>query len=176
MYLCTDEYAIIKTCKQQMKKIFSILIALLCCISIYAKDSGVPQYELKCAGIGVEGTFLIEVSVFMSKPNDNTEMNIRRAAVHGVLFKGVSASDQCSGYRPIVSDKSVESSHHSYFSTFFSNTGQAINYAEIIPGSLKIIKLASKQYSISAVVTVKKDDLRKILEDEKIIEKMGDLF
>ena len=48
-----------------MKKTFSILIALLCCIYIYAKDSGVPQYELKCAGIGVEGTFLIEVSVFM---------------------------------------------------------------------------------------------------------------
>lgn len=144
--------------------------------TLMAKGESIPPYEISCAGVGVEGTYLVEVAVIQPKPNVDVEDNIRRAAIHGVLFKGVSSSEQCAGYRPIVTKGGIEQEYSSFFSSFFKNKSKIASYANIVEGSLQVMKITKKNYRISAIVSVKKDNLRNMLESNKIIEGLKDLF
>ena len=159
-----------------MKIILIVLLHLFFGTSLMAKGESIPPYEISCNGVGVEGTYLVEVAVILPKPNADVEGNIRRAAIHGVLFKGVSASEQCSGYRPIVTKEGIEQEYSSFFSSFFKDDCKIASYANIVEGSLHVIKIPKKNYRISAIVSVKKDNLRNMLESNKVIEGLKDLF
>jgi len=88
----------------------------------------------------------------------------------------VSASDKCSGYRPIVPKRETEQSRSDFFLPFFADNGRLATYADVVKGSLKILKMPKKQFRISAILSVRKDELRRLLEENKIIEGLSTLF
>ncbi len=161
-------------------RIFSI-IALACImtfVSLEAKSQNsyfIPRYNIKSYGTGTEGTYLAEMIVFLPKPNKNVNVNLCKAAVHGVLFKGLTADNKGNAQRALVS-ASAETQYCDFFSNFFANEYLYSRYVSVVDGSLRVEKAEKKLYRIKAIVSIQKDALRKYLEEQHIIESFKDLF
>lgn len=143
---------------------------------IHIKDETIPEYDIKCAGTGIEGTYLAEVSIYLPKPNKDTNDNLRKAAVHGVIFQGISPSSDCNGQRAIISNPDIEKEYSEFFFTFFSTPMEYSRFADIVTASLRVTKTEKKRYRITAIISIKKDALRKMLEQKNIIKGFDDLF
>lgn len=158
----------------------TILFAIVCCLMQTAqaaeKTEAVPEYTITCAGTGIEGTWLVEVAIMQKKTGVVKEENLRAAALHGVLFRGVAATAKCGGYRPIVRQDGVEEKNREFFASLFGDGAKTLRYADVVNGSVTVVRTGKKDFRITATVSVKKDDLRHLLEDNKIIEGMGDMF
>lgn len=161
-----------------MKKIF-FLLQLLALLPIAATAQGngygLPRYDLASYGIGKEGTYTAKISVYQKKPDKETDRVLRRCAVHGVIFKGLTADDGGQTQRPMVSIEQ-EKKNADFFNNFFADDALCLRYATVIDGSLRVEKVSKKEYCIHAIVVIKKDDLRHYLEEKHIISSFNDLF
>lgn len=158
-----------------MKKVLILLFCSLCTLSTIAKKDIPLKYDIVCAGSGSQGTYLVEVSVYVEKPNTNIDL-IKKAAVHGVIFRGFTGAQGCTSQRPIIRETTAAQQHGDYFQAFFQPNGQFISYATLIDGSTQTTKIDKKAYRMTAVVSVAKDQLRKALEDAGIIKNLSNGF
>lgn len=133
-----------------------------------------PQYEIVGAGTGVQGTYLINVTIISKKKNPNDDL-FKRTAVHGVLFKGFSSKENRQMQKPLAGNPANEVQHADFYKDFFSESGSATDYASIIDGSRKVIK-SGKEYRITVKVSVNKDNLRSYLESLGIIKTLNSAF
>ncbi len=157
------------------KKVFLTLL-LLFTISNFAiaKDKENLNYEIEGAGTGAQGTYLVKVIVINKSSKINDEL-IARCAVHGVLFRGFNNKELRQSQRPLAGSAMAESQHADFFKDFFSENGLAKNYVASINGSRQVIK-SGKQYKISTIVTVNKEQLHKDLESAGIIKGLNSGF
>ena len=149
---------------------FSLCLFILVA-SAFAKDDKMPQYDIMGAGSGSEGTVLVKVFVYEKKVTDN---DLKRAAVHGVIFRGCTGNNSGAA-QPAMASPSVEADNASFFSAFFALDGQCINYASIVSGSYECIK-TSKGYKSGAIIQVNKSVLRKDLEKAGVIRSLSSGF
>ncbi len=162
--------------KQITFTIFWLLCYLAPSFSATHEDkNAMPKYDLSCAGTGVEGTYLATVSVYLPKVAKTDDV-LRKATVHGVIFKGINGSQGCSAQRPLASDPSIEQEKADFFNDFFKDGGTYLKYVTVIEGSLHVTKTGKKEYRITATVSIQKDLLRNHLEQEKVITGFSDIF
>lgn len=156
--------------------IISLLLALFCSFFIaYGKDNNlIPTYEITGAGTGSEGTYLIDVTV-ISKKNNPDDNIMKRAAVHGVLFKGFSNKALRQMQKPLAGSAANEAQHIDFYNDFFSEAGSALNYASIVNGSRKVIK-SGKEYRVTVTVSVNKEELHSYLESLGILNGLNSGF
>ena len=133
------------------------------------------RYDILCEGNGVEGTYLVRIWVYANKLNLKPEL-IRRYAVHGVIFKGVTGSSTCSGQKPLAKSLSVEEENKEYFDKFFEKNNAYLNFATIVEGTFERVKVTKRQFKIGAIVSISKDQLRKQLEADGIIRGLSTGF
>ena len=74
-----------------MKKVVSLLIIALTMVSCsvqsnFLGSNQIPQYDIMGAGSGNEGMTLVKVFVYAN--NNVGDSELKRAAVHGVVFRG----------------------------------------------------------------------------------------
>ena len=149
------------------KLLMFTIVILLFSTNIKAQEW---HYEISCAGIGVKGNFLVEVTSY-DKTVDAALAQMRKDAVHGVLFKGMDG--KCM-QKPLVSKAELESEYESFFSKFFSSSGDYGKYLEDDTNtSISVEKVKKKQYKVTKVLSVKKDMLRKDLEKAGILKPLG---
>lgn len=161
-----------------MRKISFILLFVLTLVaraSMAQETYSVPHYDIVSCGTGLESTYSAEVSVYQKKPNKDVEANVRKAAVHGALFKGLSAGNGGRAQRPIV-DAATEKQHADFFNSFFSDEARYSRYVTVVDGSIRVEKTEKKLYRVRAVVSIQKDALRADLEKENIIESFKKIF
>lgn len=127
------------------------------------------NYEISCAGVGVQGTYLVEVTSY-GKTVDAALAQMKKDAVHGVLFRGFTG--KCS-QKPLAGKPEVENNFKDYFKVFFSDKGDYGKYVvesnEVAPMPTKV----GKQYKVTKILSVKKDLLRRDLEKAGIIKPLG---
>lgn len=162
--------------KNMNSKIGLFLFALVCVIfTAYGKDKGViPQYEIIGAGTGSQGTYLVNVTVISNKNNPDNDI-IKLAAVHGVLFKGFSNKDHRQMQKPLAGRVANEAQHADFYKNFFSESGNALDFASIVEGSRKVIK-SGKKYRVTVTVSVNKEELRSYLESLGILKGLNSGF
>lgn len=151
-----------------------ICFMLLAFLSVagMAKGDDPLQYDIEAAGSGTQGTYLVRVWVY-SKSGKVTDTDIKRAAVHGVVFRGFAAGAGSPSQKPIASSPTVETQHADYFGAFFK--GPHEQFASIVTGSYKRTKLP-KGYKAGAIVQVQKDALRHELEEAGIVRGLSSGF
>ncbi|MBQ8270279.1 MAG: hypothetical protein IJZ22_03590 [Bacteroidaceae bacterium] len=157
--------------------LFTILLSAMPIIAdaMSDKDVTIPRYEIECAGVeGSEGSYLVQVWVYMKKPNADFSI-FKLAAVHGVLFRGYGNETGCKAQRPLAGSQTVENEKSDFFRPFF-NEGQYEKYTKILDSSIINQKINKKLYRMGMVVSVAKDQLRKDLEKAGILEGLGSLF
>lgn len=138
------------------------------------------QYEIEpTTGQAVQGSILVKVWSY-SKDKNVATTQAGKNAVHGVLFKGVSALNneyaRVPAQKAIVTDVNAESTYKNYFTDFFKDGGKYNKYVNFvnngIPAPGDIIKVG-KQYKIGVRVSVAKDALRKEMEAAGVVKALG---
>jgi hypothetical protein len=150
---------------------FGLLIGIGSCGGI--KDIGY-NYELLCNGVGVNGVYLVKCYSYGST-FEVARKKVKRDAVHGVLFKGVSANSTkgCRKQDPICSVSYEEKQE--WFNNFFDG-GDYKQYVTLSnDGNVSAsdrIKI-KRGYKVGFTVAVKSDLLRKRMEKEGLANKMN---
>lgn len=156
-----------------------LLLTLMMVFSIFAasaKDDTTEtlNYEIEGAGTGIQGTYLVKVTVINKKSKISDDL-IARCAVHGVLFRGFSNKELRQHQKPLAGSAMAEAQHADFFKDFFKENGIARNYIASIDGSRQVIK-SGKDYKISTIVSVNKEMLHKDLQAAGIIKGLNNGF
>lgn len=145
-----------------------MIMLLALSISGMAKGNKMPKYDITGAGSGTEGTILVKVYVYSKKA---TDQDLKRAAVHGVVFRGCSGN--ASGARqPAMASPTAESDYAAFCEDFFAIDGPCQNYATIVGGSYDRVK-TQKGYKCGAILQVDKTALRKELEKAGVVRSLS---
>lgn len=153
----------------------ALLLTLPGAMAKKTAEQNVPEYFIEGAGTGMQGTYMVNVTVVGKNAKDITDDMIARAAVHGVLFKGFANKEQRQTQKPLAGSATNEAAHADYYSSFFQPGGVARNYVEVVQSSRKIKKV-DKNYHVTATVTVNKEQLRKDLEDAGVVKGLNSAF
>ena len=129
------------------------------------------RYEIECAGIGSDGSYLVKVWSYSKNPKVATAQ-AKKNAVHGVIFKGFAGGRGCNAQKPLASNPNIEMEKEEFFRPFFEDGGKYMKFVtESSDGNISAedrMKVG-KEYKIGMIVSVQKDLLRKDLEDAGII-------
>lgn len=144
------------------------------------RDTHQWRYEIECAGIGLEGTYLIKVWSYTNRPKIAIEQ-AKKNAVHGIVFKGYSGGVQgCNSQKPLVRDANAEQKHAAYFSSFFANGGKYMKFVSASnDGSIGAgdrLKVNRRLYKVGVIVSIRKDELRKELEAAGVLKGLSSGF
>lgn len=150
------------------------LFSIFACInSAYSKnDITDTKYDIEGHEVGVNGTYLVKVTIYTKNGNATTEQ-FKYAAVHGVLFRGIKGKGFTS--QKSIANPEIEEKKSDFFDAFFRN-GDYLTYATVTKPNSDRIKISKKEYKISAIVSVSKDELRKSLEKAGIIKRLDSNF
>lgn len=152
-----------------MKKLLNLMILLFTIVvGAMAKGEKMPQYDILGAGSGTEGTILVKVYVYATKVKDE---DLKRAAVHGVVFRGCSGN-QSGARQPAMASITAETDNAAFCEVFFATDGPCQNYATIVAGSYDKVK-TQKGYKSGAILQIDKTSLRKELEKAGIVRKLS---
>lgn len=155
-----------------MKKILNIItLLLIVAMGAMAKGDKMPQYDITGAGSGSEGTILVKVYVYAKKVDDK---DLKRAAVHGVVFRGCSGN-QSGARQPAMASPTSEADNATFYEAFFAQDGECQNFASIVAGSYDRVK-TPKGYKQGAILQIDKKALRKYLETAGVIRSLGSGF
>lgn len=137
------------------------------------------RYEIECAGIGTDGTYLIKVWSY-SKKGSVAITQAKKNAVHGIIFKGFAGGGQgCNSQKPLVTNPNIESEKEEFFKPFFEDGGKYMKFVSVssdgnVDASDRM--KVGKEYKIGVVVSVMKDALRKDLEAAGITKGLSSGF
>ena len=130
-----------------------------------------PTYTIEGAGTGVQGTYLVKVTMTAKKPENVKDEDLTKCAVHGVLFRGFQGDRQ--HQRPMAGSATSEQQHADFYNGFFQQQYQS--YASTEATSRTVTK-AGKEYKVSALVSVNKDQLRKDLTQQGALKEIPTLM
>jgi len=138
------------------------------------RDTKQWRYEIEGVRTGAEGTCLIKVWSYSRKPKVAVAQS-KKNAVHGVIFKGYAGKTRgCSSQKPLARNSNIEVEKKAFFDRFFADGGKYMKYVTLsTDGAIAakdIMKVSRKEYKVGVVVTVRKDELRKYLETEGVMQ------
>lgn len=133
------------------------------------------NYEMVCQGVGIQGSNLVKVYSY-SKTMEGAIKQAKKDAVHGILFKGIVGGNGCSAQPPIVSAEEL-SNNRAFFDNFFNaDYERYVNLSSDGSVSTKDRLKIGNQYKVGVTVSVNKNELRRYLESQNIIKKLGHIF
>ncbi|MCC8154322.1 MAG: hypothetical protein LIP01_08965 [Tannerellaceae bacterium] len=133
------------------------------------------RYDIECAGAGTTGTYLVSVSIYTKNVKKVSSEDIKKGAVHGVIFRGFGASQGCTAQKALAQTPALEEQKADFFESFFGS-GQYLKYASLLNNSYETVRLNKKEYKVKATVSVSKDMLRKDLEAAGILKALTQGF
>ncbi len=149
-----------------------VLILLTSCSSSMKMSAAIKTYEVETMGIGTDGTYLIKVTDYFRTSDEIVYLDgLKRDAVHCVIYSGIPAGNGSIYQPPLMnSDTKIEGCEQA-LNDFFGQK-EYLNFINSVVNSSKTITRLkdSKDYRISAVISVNKDELRNYLIDKKIIK------
>ena len=99
----------------------------------------------------------------------------KRNATHGILFKGLAATDR-QGRIPALMGTTPYDAHKEYFDRFFSGTEFLQFVQETNKGFHEEIKVSGKEYKVGIIVKVNINSLRKHLEADGVLTNVFDMM
>lgn len=135
------------------------------------------QYEAICAESGgTESSYLIQVTSYVADLRLALPQ-AKKNAIHAVMFKGIAGNNLgCTTKDPLITNSTYDG-NFTYFEDFFFNSSQFNKYATAPSGSAESSETykvkGKKNYRVTFIISVNVDELRKKLEFDNIIQKLG---
>ncbi len=169
--------------KTRVQQIFTVLLFVLVTTSLLGqaqkkadKTTASWRYEIVAVGVGVQGTYLVEVWSY-SKNKDVAMEQCKKNAVHGIIFKGFSGNDKVrTNQKPLTSNPTVEVENAEFFKSFFDNGGKYMKFVTVSTDASPDVIKVGKEYKVGVVVSVNVSELRKDLEAAGIIRGLSNGF
>jgi hypothetical protein len=136
------------------------------------KDTKSWRYELEAVQTGVSGTYLIKVWSYSKKPDVAIEQ-AKKNAVHGIIFRGFAGTDRVPGQSPLTNNPNIEEEKADFFDAFFADGGKYLKFVSVTNDGAVAAEdrmKVGKEYKIGVLISVRKEELRKDLENAGIIK------
>lgn len=163
------------------KYMFAVVAMLLATTTATAKDKE-PEpltfnYELtrEDCPVSRDHNYVIFKVYSYGKKALLTADACKRNAVHGILFKGLPATNQ-EGRVPALMGTTSYDAQKEYFDKFFRGTDYMQFIQETNKGFHEEVKISSKEYKVGITVKVNIDDLRKHLEADGVLTNVFDML
>ena len=173
----TKELAARCTMIMRIKQYFVTLFFLIYGVGI-AHSQEIPyKFQIESAGVGANEAFLYRVVCDIKGPQIAADV-AAECAVYGVIFRGSTASGRNPAQTPLLKSKSLSEEQIAYFDNFFQSKQYQQYITEEAKNNIKIVKIVKikKEYRAEVIVSLNKRKLRRDLETDGIIEKLGQIF
>jgi len=128
-------------------------------------------FQSECESLAKSG--YIDVTIWDSKKGANYSIEqARKDAIHTILYSGIAGSKNCSSQPPILNSDEERSKFDKIQKDFFSKNGQWTRYTTSAKKSNAKPETVSDKNWNFYTVTVAKQELRKYLEEQKIINSL----
>jgi hypothetical protein len=142
------------------------------------KDTEEWRYELEVVQQGHEGSYLVKVWSYSKKANVAIEQ-AKKNAIHGIIFRGVSASGRVPGQPALTNNPNLEMEKQEFFDDFFADGGKYMKFVQVSgDGSVAAedrLKVG-KEYKIGVVLSINVEGLRNDLQATGMIKSLSSGF
>jgi hypothetical protein len=156
-------------------KTFKNLILITFCIVQFSFIASNRNYQTECVTLETDG--FVTIKIWNTKKGSTYKPEqARKDAVHSILYSGISGGNDCSSQPPILNKSEEQENFKSIEKSFFSKKGKWSMFTRssatetTLPANLGIKNWKVYQVSIS------KNELRKYLEEQKIIKSLNNGF
>ncbi len=132
------------------------------------------RYEIKQELISsTSGELLLRVYSFDKKPFVAAERS-KKNAVHACIYKGIPEceSRQGSGKKPLIQGSVVDPNQKAFLDKFFMDGGEYMRFVTITHEAETTTVKVGKEYKVGVKVAVRYNDLRRYLEENKVIRSL----
>jgi hypothetical protein len=136
------------------------------------KDTNAWRYEIEPVQTGVSGTYLIKVWSYSKKPDVAIEQ-AKKNAVHGIIFRGFSGNERVPGQSALTNNPNLFDEKIDFFDDFFAEGGKYLKFVSLTNDGAVAAEdrmKVGKEYKIGVLISIRKEDLRKDLENAGIIK------
>ena len=132
-------------------------------------------FQAECEGLAKSG--YIDVTIWDSKKGANYSIEqARKDAIHTILYSGIAGSKNCSSQPPMLNSDEERAKFDKIQKDFFSKNGQWTRYTTSAKKSNATPEIVSNKNWNVYTVSVAKQELRKYLEEQKIIKYLNNGF
>ena len=157
------------------KNILQALIIVMSSFMLLSFTYNNRTYQTECVTLETDGYVTIKIWDTEKGAKYNSEQ-ARKDAVHAILFSGISGGSGCATQPPILNKQEEQENFKTIEKSFFAKKGKWSMFTRssatesTLPANLGIKKWKVYQVSIS------KNELRKYLEEQKIIKSLTNGF
>jgi hypothetical protein len=157
------------------KNILQALIIVMSSLMLLSFASNNRNYQTECVTIETDGYVTIKIWDTKKGAKYKPEQ-ARKDAIHAILFSGISGGAGCSTQPPILNKTEEQDNFKSIEKSFFAKKGKWSMFTRssatetTLPANLGVKNWKVYQVSIS------KNELRKYLEEQKIIKSLTNGF
>jgi len=157
-----------------MKNIkFTLVIISFLALLSFNKSS--TTYQTECVSLETDG--YITFKIWDTKKGSNYKPEqARKDAVNAILYSGIAGSNGCTTFTPILNKTDEQEKFKNIEKSFFSKNGKWSMYTRSSATETTLPKsLGLKNWKVYQV-SVSKNELRKYLEEQKIINSLNTGF
>lgn len=155
-----------------------VLMLMTSCSTSKKMSTTVRTYDVETMGVGNDGTYLIKVTDYFRTADETVYLDgLKKDAVHCVIYSGIPAGNGSINQPPLMNKDTKIEGNEQALNQFFEQKQYLQFINSVVNSSKTITKLqGSKDYKISVVISVNKDQLRKYLIDNDIIKSLDYIF
>ncbi len=159
-----------------MRKIYlQTSIVLLFSILLYSFNRPSRTYQTECISIQSDGS--IAFKIWDTKKGDKyTPEQSRMDALHAILYSGIIGGAGCSTQPPILDETEEQENFKNIEKSFFSKKGKWSMFTRNSSTQTTLPSSIGDENWKVYQVSVSKNELRKYLEDQKIIKPLNNGF
>ncbi len=149
-------------------------IPVFFCSALLSIDTDNKGYQFECLDVG-DG--FLELKIWSSDKKDGYKLEqARKDAVHAILFSGIPDNNQCTRQLPLLSKPEYQDKFTSIEKEFFAAKGKWSVYTNSSETNMIVPESGSKRNWKIYKVNVSRNELRKYLEEMKIIPPLNNGF
>jgi hypothetical protein len=158
-----------------MKSITLSLIVMLGLIALASFTSNKRTYQTECISIQSDGS--VAFKIWDTKKGDKyTPEQSRKDALHAILYSGIIGGAGCSTQPPILDETEEQENFKTIEKSFFSKTGKWSMFTRNSSTQTTLPSSIGDENWKVYQVSVSKNELRKYLEEQKIIKPLNNGF
>jgi hypothetical protein len=132
-------------------------------------------YQTECISLESDGYIAVKIWDTSKGAKYNTEQ-ARKDAIHAILFSGISSGNGCSTQPPILNVSEEQNKFKNIEKSFFAKNGKWTMFTRSAATETTLpASLGAKNWKVYQV-SISKNELRKYLEEQKIIKSLTNGF
>ena len=156
-------------------KIFKTFIVMTICIIQFSFVADNRNYQTECVTIETDAYVTIKIWDNKKGAKYNAEQ-ARKDAIHAILYSGISGGNGCTTQPPILNKTEEQEQFKSIEKSFFSKNGKwSMFVRSAVTETTLPTNLGNKNWKVFQVA-ISKNELRKYLEEQKIIKSLNNGF